>query len=165
MSELRDPQRAVFVISVAAELAGVHPQTLRIYERKGLLRPSRTAGNTRRYSERDIARLQTIQRLTQEGVNLAGVKMIVEMEDQVDRLRRRMERLDRDLQAARRRLSEEIDRARQRQQPGEIVPVSSVRRLRARLDTLSLRAESRSRGPIAVGPSRRDDEDLAGEVE
>src|SRR5438270_12345241 len=95
-------ERALYVISVAADLAGVHPQTLRIYERKGLLSPQRTAGNTRRYSERDIDRLRMIQRLTQdEGLNLAGVKMIVEMEDQVDRLRRRMERLDRDLQAAR----------------------------------------------------------------
>src|SRR5712691_269011 len=155
----RQGDRALYIISVAAELAGVHPQTLRIYERKGLLTPARTAGNTRRYSQRDIDRLRMIQRLTQdEGLNLAGVKMIVEMEDQVDRLRRRMERLDRDLQAARGRLSEEIERARQRQQPGEIVPVSSVRRLRAQLDTLSLRAVSRNRGPIAVGPSRRDDE-------
>src|SRR5690242_18784940 len=83
-------ERAVYIISVAAELAGVHPQTLRIYERKGLLTPARTAGNTRRYSQRDIERLRTIQRLTQEeGLNLAGVRMIVEMEDQVDRLRRR----------------------------------------------------------------------------
>src|SRR5437868_10750369 len=96
--------RAVYVISVAAELAGVHPQTLRIYERKGLLRPARTAGNTRRYSERDIARLRAIHELTQvHGLNLAGVKMIVEMEDQLDRMRRRVETLDRELDRARRR--------------------------------------------------------------
>jgi hypothetical protein len=67
-------QRAVFIISVAAELAGVHPQTLRIYERKGLVRPKRTSGNTRRYSQADIDRLLAIQELTDEGVNLAGVK-------------------------------------------------------------------------------------------
>src|SRR5438128_7485246 len=92
--------RAVYIISVAAELAGVHPQTLRIYERKGLLTPARTAGNTRRYSQRDIERLQMIQQLTQEeGVNLAGVKMIVEMESELKRMRSRMQRLDRDLQA------------------------------------------------------------------
>src|SRR2546421_7484689 len=101
-------ERAVYIISVAAELAGVHPQTLRIYERKGLLTPARTAGNTRRYSQRDIERLQMIQQLTQEeGLNLAGVKMIVEMESELERMRSRMERLDRDLQAARRRLQEE----------------------------------------------------------
>src|SRR5438445_5487756 len=100
-----DPSnRAVYIISVGAELAGVHPQTLRIYERKGLLTPARTAGNNRRYSERDIERLRMIQRLTQvRGINLAGVKMIVEMEDQLDRMRRRMERLDRELDASVRR--------------------------------------------------------------
>src|SRR5207253_9079353 len=89
----REGDRALYIISVAAELAGVHPQTLRIYERKGLLSPARTAGNTRRYSEADIARLRAIQRLTQElGVNLAGVQLIMDMEDEVDRLRRIAER-------------------------------------------------------------------------
>jgi MerR family transcriptional regulator/heat shock protein HspR len=96
--------RAVYIISVAAELAGVHPQTLRIYERKGLLSPARTAGNTRRYSERDIARLRAIQRLTQEeGLNLAGVKMIVELENELDRMRRRQEAIERELERARAR--------------------------------------------------------------
>ena len=81
----RGQDRAVYIISVAAELAGVHPQTLRIYERKGLLSPKRTSGNTRRYSERDIARLQVIQQLTQGlGINLAGVKMIMELETQLE---------------------------------------------------------------------------------
>ena len=79
-------QRAVFIISVAAELAGVHPQTLRIYERKGLVRPSRTSGNTRRYSQADIDRLLAIQELTDEGVNLAGVKRIMELRAEVDAL-------------------------------------------------------------------------------
>src|SRR5438552_11015672 len=106
--------RAVYIISVAAELAGVHPQTLRIYERKGLLRPARTAGNTRRYSDRDIDRLRMIQRLTQvEGLNLAGVRMIVEMEDQIERMRQRVSTLDAELQRARRRMRDEIDRLRQ----------------------------------------------------
>src|ERR671935_1903986 len=101
----RPEDLGVYIISVAAELAGVHPQTLRIYERKGLLNPQRTAGNTRRYSDRDIDRLRTIQELTQEhGVNLAGVKMIVELENELDRMRRRMERMTRELAAARRRL-------------------------------------------------------------
>jgi MerR family transcriptional regulator, heat shock protein HspR len=92
----------VYIISVAAELAGVHPQTLRTYERKGLLTPKRTSGGTRRYSERDVARVQLIQQLTQaEGVNLAGVLRILELEDEVDRLRRRLERAQRDLEDAR----------------------------------------------------------------
>src|SRR3954453_3432360 len=72
--------RALFVISVAAELAGVHPQPLRIYERKGLISPARTSGRSRRYSERDIALLRRIQELTNEGVGLAGVERILEME-------------------------------------------------------------------------------------
>jgi MerR family transcriptional regulator/heat shock protein HspR len=80
-------QRALFIISVAAELAGVHPQTLRIYERKGLVRPKRTSGNTRRYSQADIDRLLAIQALTDEGVNLAGVKRIMELRAEVDALR------------------------------------------------------------------------------
>src|ERR671931_1132561 len=97
--------RALYIISVAAELAGVHPQTLRIYERKGLLNPSRTAGNTRRYSERDIDRLRAIQRLTQDhGINLAGVKVIVELENELERMRRRMEQMSRELQLTRPRL-------------------------------------------------------------
>jgi MerR family transcriptional regulator, heat shock protein HspR len=92
----------VYIISVAAELAGVHPQTLRTYERKGLLTPKRTSGGTRRYSERDVARVQLIQQLTQaEGVNLAGVLRILELEDEVDRLRRRLERAQRELEDAR----------------------------------------------------------------
>src|SRR3989442_8799058 len=76
--------RSVYVISVAAELAGVHPQTLRIYERRGLLEPQRTAGNTRRYSDDDITQLRRIQDLTQKaGVNLAGVKMVMTLEERV----------------------------------------------------------------------------------
>jgi MerR family transcriptional regulator/heat shock protein HspR len=87
-------RRAVYIISVAAELAGVHPQTLRIYERKGLVRPHRTSGNTRRYSEADIDRLRRIQRLTQEGVNLAGAKLIMALEDELQRLRSRVAQLE-----------------------------------------------------------------------
>ncbi|HEX9123650.1 MAG TPA: helix-turn-helix transcriptional regulator [Actinomycetota bacterium] len=99
----RPEDRAVYIISVAAELAGVHPQTLRIYERKGLLRPKRTSGNTRRYSERDIRRLQLIQELTQDqGVNLAGVKMIMEMQRELEELRRRTAELEIELRRVRR---------------------------------------------------------------
>lgn len=96
-------ERAVYIISVAAELAGVHPQTLRIYERKGLLSPKRTSGNTRRYSERDIVRLQAIQDLTQRrGVNLAGVKLIMEMRSELEELRRRTVELEAEVRRARR---------------------------------------------------------------
>jgi MerR family transcriptional regulator/heat shock protein HspR len=88
------PDRAVYIISVAAELAGVHPQTLRIYEQKGLVRPYRTRGNTRRYSEADIDRLRRVQRLTQDGVNLAGVKRILAMEEELQRMRRQIAKLE-----------------------------------------------------------------------
>lgn len=84
----RDPQRAVYVISVAAELAGMHPQTLRIYERKGLVDPARTGGGSRRYSELDIAQLRRIQELTAAGLNLEGVKRVLELEAEVQRLQR-----------------------------------------------------------------------------
>jgi MerR family transcriptional regulator/heat shock protein HspR len=82
--------RGVYVISVAAELAGVHPQTLRIYERRGLLDPARTGGGSRRYSQRDIDRLRRIHELTEAGLNLAGVKAVMELEDEVARLRRQL---------------------------------------------------------------------------
>jgi MerR family transcriptional regulator/heat shock protein HspR len=87
-------RRAVYIISVAAELAGVHPQTLRIYERKGLVRPHRTSGNTRRYSEADIERLRRVQRLTQEGMNLAGAKRIMALEEELHRMRERLAELE-----------------------------------------------------------------------
>jgi MerR family transcriptional regulator/heat shock protein HspR len=92
-------RRAVYIISVAAELAGVHPQTLRIYEQKGLVRPHRTSGNTRRYSEADIDRLRRVQRLTQQGVNLAGAKRIMALEDEINRVRARMAQLETRLDA------------------------------------------------------------------
>jgi MerR family transcriptional regulator/heat shock protein HspR len=145
--------RAVYIISVAAELAGVHPQTLRIYERKGLLSPARTPGNTRRYSERDIARLQMIQKLTQEhGLNLAGVKMIVEMEDQLERMRRRMDALDRDFRKARDKMVTEMERLRAQSRRSEIVPLSSVRRVQIRVERAKSSAGPSRQGPIAVGP-------------
>ena len=84
--------RAVYVISVAAELAGVHPQTLRIYERKGLLEPARTAGGNRRYSDEDIERLRRISDLAAEGMNLAGIRRVMELEEEVLRLRAELER-------------------------------------------------------------------------
>jgi MerR family transcriptional regulator/heat shock protein HspR len=89
------------MISIAAELVGMHPQTLRIYEARGLVRPQRTSGNTRLYSDADIARLQLIQRLTGElGLNLAGVERVMSLEDEVTRLRARIDRLERELREA-----------------------------------------------------------------
>jgi MerR family transcriptional regulator/heat shock protein HspR len=124
----RRDDRGVYIISVAAELAGVHPQTLRIYERKGLLHPARTAGNTRRYSERDIQRLRTIQRLTQRGVNLAGVKMVIELQAELERIRRQMDEMEQETERAHRRLREEAERIRRRYR-GDLVPLSSIRPL------------------------------------
>jgi MerR family transcriptional regulator/heat shock protein HspR len=96
-----DPQsRAVYVISVAAELAGVHPQTLRLYERRGLVDPSRTGGGNRRYSERDIEQLQRIQDLTAAGLNLEGVRRVLELEAEVARLEAEVDRIRSEAQDA-----------------------------------------------------------------
>src|SRR5262245_1523666 len=89
-ADAREPTRAVYVISVAAELAGVHPQTLRIYERKGLVDPARTTGGSRRYSDADIDQLRRIQELTNEGLNLYGVARVLELEAEVARLQRQL---------------------------------------------------------------------------
>jgi MerR family transcriptional regulator/heat shock protein HspR len=94
------PDKGRYMISVAAELVGMHPQTLRLYEARGLVRPSRTPGGTRLYSDTDLERLQLIQRLTTEiGLNLAGVEQVLRLEDEVSRLRARLERLERELRA------------------------------------------------------------------
>jgi MerR family transcriptional regulator, heat shock protein HspR len=93
--------RPRYMISVAAELVGMHPQTLRMYEQKGLVRPQRTAGNTRLYSEADLERLRLIQRLTSElGLNLAGVEAVLGLEEQLNRMQARMERLEREVREA-----------------------------------------------------------------
>jgi MerR family transcriptional regulator, heat shock protein HspR len=91
-------QRPRYMISVAAEIVGMHPQTLRIYETKGLVRPGRTPGGTRLYSEHDLERLREIQRLTTElGLNLAGVRRVLALEDEVAALRQRLDRLGREM--------------------------------------------------------------------
>ena len=91
--------RPRYMISVAAELVGMHPQTLRIYEQKGLVRPKRTPGNTRLYSERDLERLRDIQRLTTElGLNLAGVELVLRLEDELRKAHTQIERLQQQLQ-------------------------------------------------------------------
>lgn len=90
---MTDSTRAVFVISVAAELAGMHPQTLRIYERKGLIDPARTPGGTRRYSQEDIERLQLIQDMAAEGMNLEGVRRVLALQEENRRLKKKLDRL------------------------------------------------------------------------
>jgi MerR family transcriptional regulator, heat shock protein HspR len=93
--------RPRYMISVAAELVGMHPQTLRMYEQKGLVQPKRTAGNTRLYSEADLERLRLIQTLTTElGLNLAGVEAVLDLEEQLQRMHARMERLEREMREA-----------------------------------------------------------------
>ncbi len=102
---MTDSREAVYIISVAAELGGVHPQTLRIYERRGLLHPYRTPGGTRRYSAQDLEQLGLIQELTADGVNLEGVRKILELRDEVEKLRHQVSRLRRLLGEAEERLS------------------------------------------------------------
>jgi len=93
MAEKRSRQETVYVISVAAELAGMHPQTLRIYERRGLVNPGRTTGGNRRYTDADIARLRRIAQLAAEGLNLEGIRMVMQLEDEVTELRRQVAEL------------------------------------------------------------------------
>ena len=93
--------RPRYMISVAADLVGMHPQTLRIYENKGLIRPKRTAGNTRLYSDTDLERLRLIQQLTSElGLNLAGVEHVLRLQDELVKMRRRLDRMEREMREA-----------------------------------------------------------------
>jgi len=115
--------RAVYVISVVADLAGVHPQTLRTYERKGLLEPQRTAGNSRRYSDNDVEILTRIQQLTEDGVNLAGVRMILDLEQKVRSLEAQLAR------SHRRASSAELALERQRSSRGVLVRLPDVRNI------------------------------------
>jgi len=113
MPEPADRARGVYMISVAAELAGMHPQTLRIYESRGLITPRRSPKNTRLYSEEDVERLRRIQELTTElGMNLAGVERVFELEKEVARMRRRLRNLERQATRAQAELQDEIDRVR-----------------------------------------------------
>ena len=117
-----DRERGVYMISVAAGLAGMHPQTLRIYESRGLITPKRSAKNTRLYSQEDVERLRRIQELTTElGMNLAGVEAVFELEAELARMRRRMRNVERQAERMRRELHEEIERVR-KSFKAELVP-------------------------------------------
>ncbi len=118
--------RAVYVISVAAELAGVHPQTLRIYERKGLVDPARTSGGSRRYSDADIEQLRRISELTDEGLNLAGVKKVLALEAELELLRE-------ELAEARRAVGEAVE-STHRQYRRDLVPLRQELTIFGRID-------------------------------
>lgn len=142
-----DNERPMYVISIAAELAGVHPQTLRVYERKGLLQPQRTSGNSRRYSDRDIAQLRRIQELTNEGVNLAGVMRILELEAEIGRLRRRADRAMQQVDE----LQDQLQQAMDARAGATLVRFSEVRRVRRAMKA-DLLDEAPGRRPFAVPP-------------
>jgi MerR family transcriptional regulator, heat shock protein HspR len=117
-----DERRAVFMISVAAELAEMHPQTLRMYESRGLITPKRSPKNTRLYSLEDVERLRRIQRMTaDEGLNLAGVESVLELERELDRARAELRRMRRRADQLERRMLDEIERVK-RSFRAEIVP-------------------------------------------
>jgi MerR family transcriptional regulator/heat shock protein HspR len=108
-----DNAHPVYMISVAAELAGMHPQTLRIYEQRGLIEPNRSPKGTRLYSQEDVERLRRIQELTSElGMNLAGVERVFELEGELDQMRKRMDRLERRAEQMRKEFEDEVDRVR-----------------------------------------------------
>jgi MerR family transcriptional regulator/heat shock protein HspR len=122
MADSPDSNRGVYMISVAAELAGMHPQTLRIYETRGLITPKRSPKNTRLYSQEDVERLRRIQELTGElGMNLAGVERVFELEDEIEKLRRRMRNLERHARRVQEELQNEVERVR-RSLKYELVP-------------------------------------------
>ena len=111
--EAPDPRRGVYMISVAAELAGMHPQTLRIYESRGLITPKRSPKNTRLYSQHDVELLRRIQELTTEmGMNLAGVERVFELEEEIERMRRRMRQLEKEADRVQQQLAEELEKVR-----------------------------------------------------
>src|SRR3982751_5213569 len=117
-----DPDRGVYMISVAAELAGMHPQTLRIYESRGLIQPKRSPKNTRLYSQEDVDRLRRIPEPTSGmGMNLAGVEKVFELEEELDRMRKRMRSLEKQAQKLEQEMADELERVR-RSFKAELVP-------------------------------------------
>ena len=148
MADDGDRSRGVYMISVAAELAGMHPQTLRIYETRGLITPRRSPKNTRLYSEADVERLRRIQELTTDlGMNLAGVERVFELEQEVERMRRRLRNLERQADRAQAELQEEIDRVR-RSMKAELVPYEAPGQ--------ALVPQDRLRGvPVRIAGARR----------
>jgi MerR family transcriptional regulator/heat shock protein HspR len=137
-SQRIDAKRGVFMISVAAELADMHPQTLRMYESRGLITPQRSPGKTRLYSQADVERLCKIQQMTEEGLNLVGVETVLELEHQLERLRAQLTRMQRRAAEAEKRMLAEIERVRRSlradlvpygaYEPGELIPAKDAKR-------------------------------------
>ena len=127
----RDPEQGLYIISVAARLTEVHPQTLRMYERRGLLMPQRTPKNRRRYSDADISRLRHIQKLTQtEGLNLSGVRKVLDMEDEMTTLREKVGQLEVELETVRRAMLEEMRELKRNIALSKKAPMSLMMRRR-----------------------------------
>ena len=154
-----DTRRGVYMISVAAELAGMHPQTLRIYESRGLIEPERTSGGTRRYSAEDVERLRRIQELTSEmGMNLAGVERVFELESELERMRDRMRRMERQAERLQQEMADEIEKVRKSfraemvpyQAPGNaLVPAREARAPRVRIPVQRVQRRDGSGGSSA----------------
>jgi MerR family transcriptional regulator, heat shock protein HspR len=125
MAQGDDPTRPLFMISIAAELASMHPQTLRMYERRGLLRPQRSAKNTRLYSQSDVDMLRRIQELTELGLNLAGVERVLALEGQMTALHRQLDELQARLERAAAELRDQV-REVERSYRHDLVPVSTT---------------------------------------
>jgi MerR family transcriptional regulator/heat shock protein HspR len=137
MADDRFSERPVYVISVAAQLASMHPQTLRLYERRGLLRPQRLPNNRRLYSQQDVERLRRIQELTETGLNLAGVERVMALEEIVDRMQGEMDILRRQLEGEAQRLRDEVARVERAQrrdlvtvQPRAVISLRPVKKER-----------------------------------
>jgi MerR family transcriptional regulator/heat shock protein HspR len=152
-AKIPDPNRPIYVISIAAELAGVHPQTLRLYERKGLVEPGRTSGNSRRYSERDIEILRRIQELTNEGLNLAGVMRVMALEEELVEMQERHDRLLLELEELREHIREAIEA----RDADSLVLFRDVRRVRRAMKADALDRGTGKRAPFVVPPAPRED--------
>ena len=141
-----DDERGVFMISVAAELAEMHPQTLRMYEARGLITPKRSPKKTRLYSQSDVERLRRIQQMTTEdGLNLAGVETVLEMEEQVKRMRSELERMRKRTRELEREIHEEVERVR-RSLRAEIVPYGAYDVIPPEPQPVQIPVERRKRG-------------------
>jgi len=143
---VRREHQAVYVISVAAELAGVHPQTLRVYERRGLLQPARTAGGNRRYSDADIARLRRIAQLAEAGMNLEGIRHVMSLEAEVEALRAEVEHLRAAVAAA----SADAERRVRR----DLVPLRQAVAIFGQMPSVFDAGRSRSQPPTGKGGDR-----------
>jgi MerR family transcriptional regulator/heat shock protein HspR len=150
-----DSNRGVFMISVAAELAEMHPQTLRMYEARGLIQPKRSPKNTRLYSQRDVERLRRIQQMTsEEGLNLAGVETVLEMEERVESMRAELEKMRRRTRELEREMAEEVARVRQSLK-AEIVPYGAYDVIDSKTGRVRIPVERPQRGKSSPSSGTR----------